>query len=81
MAASTENVRSVCASKAVQWCLRNLTSVMGYPRVLPWASSIQFVKDGLVDLVRGEGGVEEFVKKKQFAEPQKGIKKIAHATL
>ena len=54
---------------------------MGYPRVLPWASSIQFVKDGLVDLVRGEGGVEEFVKKKQFAEPQKGIKKIAHATL
>ena len=30
---------------------------------------------------RGEGGgVEEFVKKK-FAEPQKGIKKFAHATL
>ena len=40
------------------------------------------LRDGPVDLVDGGGvGVEEFVKKKKFAEPQKGIKKFAHATL
>ena len=39
------------------------------------------LRDGPVDLVEGGGGGGRICKKEKFAEPQKGIKKFAHATL